>query len=78
MLKHLSSHRGLTYEPEAPKTLCHPLTPARHELFDEYTRRQFAAKMPDKKNPFGNDETALKFSDFDVFKKVRCASPCIA
>ncbi|KUI65741.1 hypothetical protein VM1G_02029 [Cytospora mali] len=54
MLKHLSSHRGLT-----------------HELFDEYTRRQFAAKMPNKKNPFGNGETALKFSEFDIFKKLR-------
>ncbi|ROW11135.1 hypothetical protein VMCG_01387 [Cytospora schulzeri] len=43
----------------------------RHELFDEYTRRQFAAKMPNKRNPFGNGETALKFSDFDIFKKLR-------
>ncbi|ROW18351.1 hypothetical protein VPNG_00298 [Cytospora leucostoma] len=54
MLKHLSSHRGLT-----------------HELFDEYTRRQFAAKMPNRKNPFGNGETALKFSEFDLLKKLR-------
>lgn len=42
-----------------------------HELFDEYTRRQFAAKMPNKKNPFGNNEVAARFADFDLFKKVR-------
>ncbi|KAG8164813.1 hypothetical protein KVR01_005088 [Diaporthe batatas] len=54
MLKHLSSHRGLT-----------------HELFDEYTRRQFAAKMPNKKNPFGEGEVTKKFADFDLFKKLR-------
>lgn len=43
----------------------------KHELFDEYTRRQFAAKMPNKKNPFGKGEIALKFSEFDIFKKLR-------
>lgn len=41
------------------------------ELFDEYSRRQFTSKAPDIENPFGNDEVALKFADFDVFKKVR-------
>ncbi|KAK2611353.1 hypothetical protein N8I77_004698 [Diaporthe amygdali] len=54
MLKHLSSHRGLT-----------------HELFDEYTRRQFVAKMPNKRNPFGDGEVTEKFADFDLFKKLR-------
>lgn len=47
----------------------------RHELFDEYTRRQFLAKAP-AKNPFGTEEQPLKFADFDVFTKVgnyRCA-----
>lgn len=46
-----------------------------HELFDEYTRRQFAAKMPNKKNPFGNNEVAARFADFDLFKKVRRPVP---
>lgn len=53
LLKHLSSHRGLT-----------------HELFDEYTRRQFVAKAPER-NPFGTDETPAKFADFDIYTKIR-------
>ncbi|KAJ0311831.1 hypothetical protein COL516b_000891 [Colletotrichum fioriniae] len=36
-----------------------------HELFDEYTRRQYLARAPEK-NPFGTEETAAKFTDFDV------------
>ena len=45
------------------------LMPYSHQLFDEYTRRQFLAKAPEK-NPFGTDETAARFADFDVFTKV--------
>ncbi|KAK3310295.1 uncharacterized protein B0T15DRAFT_498439 [Chaetomium strumarium] len=41
-----------------------------HELFDEYTRRQFLAKAPEK-NPFGTAEMPAKFADFDVFTKIR-------
>ncbi|GKT39954.1 reticulocyte-binding protein 2 a [Colletotrichum spaethianum] len=40
-----------------------------HELFDEYTRRQYLARAPEK-NPFGTEETAAKFADFDVLTKV--------
>ncbi|KAK2063846.1 PHD-finger domain-containing protein [Colletotrichum caudatum] len=40
-----------------------------HELFDEYTRRQYLARAPEK-NPFGTGETAAKFADFDVLKKI--------
>ena len=40
-----------------------------HELFDEYTRRQFVSKAPDR-NPFGTEETPARFADFDVFTKV--------
>lgn len=54
----------------------HPLPPqvqgliaSRHELFDEYTKRQYLAKAPDK-NPFGADEEPRRFADFDVFIKV--------
>ncbi|KAF2648179.1 hypothetical protein K491DRAFT_784254 [Lophiostoma macrostomum CBS 122681] len=43
------------------------LTP---ENFDEYARRQYVAKAP-QRNPFGTDETPNKFDDFDVFTKVR-------
>ncbi|KAK4158206.1 hypothetical protein C8A00DRAFT_39583 [Chaetomidium leptoderma] len=38
------------------------------ELFDEYTRRQFLSKAPEK-NPFGTAETPAKFAHFDVFTK---------
>ncbi|KAF9869813.1 PHD-finger domain-containing protein [Colletotrichum karsti] len=41
-----------------------------HELFDEYTRRQYTARAPEK-NPFGAEEVAAKFADFDVSKKIR-------
>ncbi|SPQ18978.1 38ac8818-b859-41ef-8be3-4c88351f2fb2 [Thermothielavioides terrestris] len=41
-----------------------------HELFDEYARRQFLAKAPDK-NPFGTAEVPARFADFDVFTKIR-------
>ncbi|KAK3941854.1 hypothetical protein QBC46DRAFT_89716 [Diplogelasinospora grovesii] len=41
-----------------------------HDLFDEYTRRQYLSKAPEK-NPFGTDETPAKFVDFDVFTKIR-------
>ncbi|KAL4874330.1 hypothetical protein BJY04DRAFT_225121 [Aspergillus karnatakaensis] len=39
--------------------------------FDEYTRRQYNAKAPHITNPFGNDEVPNKFSEFDVFLKLR-------
>ncbi|KAL6717994.1 hypothetical protein ACLMJK_004079 [Lecanora helva] len=41
-----------------------------HEIFDEYTRRQYLAKAP-AKNPFGDDETPNKFTEFDVFTKLK-------
>lgn len=43
------------------------LTP---DLFDEYTRRQYVAKAPDR-NPFGPDEQPARFQDFDITTKVR-------
>ncbi|KAL9598210.1 MAG: hypothetical protein Q9219_004630 [cf. Caloplaca sp. 3 TL-2023] len=42
------------------------LTP---DIFDEYTRRQYIAKAPER-NPFGIEETSYRFSDFDVFTKL--------
>lgn len=42
----------------------------RPEIFDEYTRRQYVAKAP-QRNPFGTDETPKKFAEFDVFTKLR-------
>lgn len=39
------------------------------ELFDEYTRRQYVAKAP-QRNPFGVEEAPASFADFDVFAKV--------
>ncbi|OAA61146.1 phd finger domain protein [Niveomyces insectorum RCEF 264] len=42
-----------------------------HDLFDEYTRRQYASKVPEKPNPFGTSEAPASFSTFSVFQKVR-------
>lgn len=39
-------------------------------MLDEYTRRQYVAKAP-KRNPFGEEEEARKFAEFDIFTKVR-------
>lgn len=44
---------------------------SRFENFDEYTRRQYNAKAPHLPNPFGYDEVPNKFSEFDVFQKLR-------
>ncbi|KAI0404916.1 hypothetical protein F4802DRAFT_564721 [Xylaria palmicola] len=41
-----------------------------HDLFDEYTRRQYVAKAPDR-NPFGTAESPAKFNDFDALLKLR-------
>ncbi|KAL9094303.1 MAG: hypothetical protein Q9165_003443 [Trypethelium subeluteriae] len=43
------------------------LTP---EIFDEYTRRQYLAKAP-QRNPFGEGDVPNKFDDFDLFTKIR-------
>ncbi|KAI9775647.1 MAG: hypothetical protein M1839_000972 [Geoglossum umbratile] len=40
------------------------------DLFDEYSRRQYQARLP-KHNPFGDEEAPKKFSEFDVFTKIR-------
>ncbi|KAB5536632.1 hypothetical protein GE09DRAFT_1176508 [Coniochaeta sp. 2T2.1] len=41
-----------------------------HDLFDEYSRRQFLAKNPSN-NPFGPaDEPPIRFADLDVFQKI--------
>ncbi|KAH8158128.1 hypothetical protein CIB48_g10117 [Xylaria polymorpha] len=40
-----------------------------HDLFDEYTRRQYVAKAPDR-NPFGTGESPAKFNGFDAVLKV--------
>ncbi|KAI4128743.1 MAG: hypothetical protein LQ338_002586 [Usnochroma carphineum] len=39
------------------------------EIFDEYTRRQYVAKAPER-NPYGIEETPNKFNDFDIFTKL--------
>ena len=44
--------------------------PTRPELFDEYTRRQYLAKAPER-NPYGTDEEPNKFASFDIFQKIR-------
>ena len=45
------------------------LTFSRPEIFDEYTRRQYLAKAP-QRNPFGSEEEPLHFADFDVVTKL--------
>lgn len=42
----------------------------RPAIFDEYTRRQYVAKAPER-NPFGEEDEPNKFDDFDVFTKIR-------
>ncbi|KAL2684936.1 hypothetical protein Neosp_006029 [[Neocosmospora] mangrovei] len=41
-----------------------------HEILDDQTRKQFLTKSPGY-NPFGDDETPIKFNDFDIFTKIR-------
>ncbi len=50
--------------------LLNELTLHRPELFDEYTRRQYVAKAP-QRIPFGEEEEPKKFVDFDVFLKLK-------
>ncbi|KAI9661512.1 MAG: hypothetical protein M1831_003034 [Alyxoria varia] len=40
------------------------------EIFDEFARRQYMAKAP-QRNPFGEEEQPNKFSEFDIFMKIR-------
>lgn len=46
------------------------LTSASPEIFDEYARRQYVAKAP-QRNPFGVEEEPIKFNDMDTFTKIR-------
>ncbi|KAK1078648.1 hypothetical protein LTR33_007061, partial [Friedmanniomyces endolithicus] len=43
------------------------LTP---DIFDEYTRRQYVAKAP-QRNPFGEDESPTSFASMDIFNRIR-------
>lgn len=75
LLKFVSSHRGLTYAALSACLLYWPrLTLNRPELFDEYTRRQYVAKAP-QRNPFGLEEEPAKFNEFDIFTKVLFYKP---
>lgn len=67
LLKFVSSHRGLTYVCQPPCLV--KLTIYSPEIFDEYTRRQYVAKAPER-NPFGVEEEPAKFTEFDTFTKV--------
>lgn len=49
-----------------PAAIDHP----RPDIFDEYTRRQYHAKAP-QRNPFGEEEEPLRFVDFDIFTKLK-------
>jgi hypothetical protein len=69
LLKHVSSHKGLTYD-IAHFASKYALTHARPDIFDEYTRRQFVAKAPNR-NPFGTEEEPNRFDDFDVYTKIK-------
>ena len=40
------------------------------DIFDEYTRRQYLAKAP-QRNPFGEEEEPLNFAEFDIFTKLK-------
>jgi len=46
------------------------LTLDRPDIFDEYARRQYVAKAPNR-NPFGDDDDPIRFNDLNVFTRVR-------
>lgn len=52
------------------KLISIPLILISIDIFDEYTRRQFVAKAPER-NPFGIEEEPGHFIDFDIFTKLR-------
>lgn len=56
-----------------PFVLPADLTDDSPEIFDEYTRRQYMAKAP-QRNPFGTEEEPAKFMDFDSFTKASASS----
>ncbi|KAF3480240.1 uncharacterized protein GIQ15_05587 [Arthroderma uncinatum] len=60
LLKFVSSHRGLKYASSVPTIT----------ILVEYTRRQYLAKAP-LRNPFGDEETPLKFHQLDIFQRIR-------
>jgi hypothetical protein len=68
LLKFVSSHRGLTSVSSSLLLFSADLTDDSPEIFDEYTRRQYIAKAP-QRNPFGSEEEPAKFMDFDSFTK---------
>lgn len=45
------------------------LTSHSPEIFDEYTRRQYMAKAP-QRNPFGVEDVPVSFSEFYIFTQV--------
>jgi hypothetical protein len=71
LLKFVSSHRGLTSV--SLFLLYSVLTDDSPEIFDEYARRQYIAKAP-QRNPFGSEEEPAKFIDFDIFTKASTLS----
>jgi len=63
--------------PQRPYVSSHTLLSHQHyanryrlDIFDEYARRQYQAKAP-QRNPFGDEEEPNKFADLDVFTKIR-------
>jgi hypothetical protein len=41
-----------------------------YDNWDEYTRRQYQAKLPER-NLYGDEEEPQKFRSFDIFTKIR-------
>jgi hypothetical protein len=40
------------------------------EIFDEYTRRQYVAKVPTR-NPFGEEEEPVKFNEMSIYTRIQ-------
>lgn len=71
LLRWVSSHRGLTYgKVLLSMSWGQQLSAYSLDIFDEYARRQYLAKASER-NPFGEEEEPLKFSEFDVFTKLK-------
>ncbi|KYK54510.1 hypothetical protein DCS_06468 [Drechmeria coniospora] len=41
------------------------------DVLDDQMRKMYTSKAPKERNPFGNEDNAHKFADFDVFTKIQ-------
>lgn len=82
LVKFISSRRDITcvewpsflFAARTHKHANGEVSEGRHDNFDEFTQRQYMRRAPHLPNPFGDGgeyEEPRKFSEFDVFQKLR-------